>query len=214
MTELATKSSIDWKFQKSKRGPKSMKKLMIAVAVLGLLLVSSYAMADQSADATAHVYVNIDPNIAVTAIDANVQAASLQTGDVSVPITFQVDANTEAVELSAIVTNLYKGDDPSGTEVKPILPSGLGVIIDPANANPINGGSNLAAYSTVGTIVTDKGTFVGLTTQSITFESSQDGHFSQAVEVTPSWGNSDNEKPQGQYSGYVELLAAVVGGIK
>jgi hypothetical protein len=188
-----------------------MKKSIIALAILALLGFAGIAMADPTDNATSHVFLNIVENIAVSAIDANIAAANLQTGEVSLPIRFRVDANTEAVDLSVLVTKLYKGDDPAGTEVTPINPSGTGVIIDPANANEMNGGDGVAEYVGGGNIVTAKGNFVGSMTQEVIFESSQSGHFSQDVVVIPAWSNSDDEKPVGQYSGYVVLYAAVVG---
>lgn len=190
-----------------------MKKFLLAgLVVMVLSLVSiGIASADETASATAHVYMNINPNISVQAIDANVDAGTLQTGDRSVPITFRIDANTEAVKMSTLVTKLYKGDDPRNTEVAPI-PVNLssGVVIQPDNANPLNGGSNVAQFTGQGSVTNSKGTFEGELTEEIIFESSQDGHFSQNVEVTPTWTNSDHEKPMGQYSGYVVLYSAVV----
>ena len=184
---------------------------ILAAVLFALVASTGIAIADPSSSATAHVYMNIDPNISVQAIDANVNAGTLQTGDRSVPITFRIDANTEAVSMSTLVTKLYKGDDPRNTDVSPI-PVNLsdGVVMEPTNANPINGGSNVAQYTGTGSVTNDKGTFDGHLTQQITFESSQNGHFSQNVEITPTWTNEDNEKPQGQYSGYVVLYSAVV----
>lgn len=193
-----------------------MSRGLLAVAVVLLSIVASVgiASADPTANAMAHVYMNIDPNISVQAVDSNISAGTLQTGDRSVPITFRIDANTEAVSMSALVTKLYKGDDPRNTEVTPI-PVNLSakVIMQPDNANPINGGSNEASYIGDGSVTTSKGTFAGSLTEQIIFESSQDGHFSQNVEITPTWTNEDNEKPTGQYSGYVVLYSAVVESI-
>lgn len=188
-----------------------MKKSILLLAAFTFLVVcSSFATADMTDNAASHVFVNIVPNIAVSATDGNVAAQSLQTGEIDVPISFRIDANTEAVDLSVLVTNLYKGNDPAGTEVAPILPSGGGVQIDPDNANEMAGGDGFAEFVTGGSYTNDKGTFEGMQTQEVIFESSQNGHFSQNVEVIPSWSNSDDEKPVGQYSGYVVLYAAVV----
>lgn len=191
------------------------RKLLALSAALFLLVASAgIASADPSASATAHVYITIDPNISVQAIDSNVDAGTLQTGDRSVPITFRIDANTEAVAMSALVTKLYKGDDPKGTEVAPIpVNESAGVIMDADFANPINGGENKADYIGSGNVTNNKGTFQGSLTKQIIFESSQSGHFSQNVEIIPTWTNEDtiagNEKPRGQYSGYVVLYSAV-----
>lgn len=190
-----------------------MKKSVILLTALTIVGLTTIALADPADNATAHVFLNIAPNIAVSAIDANITAAALQTGVREIPITFRVDANTEAVDLSVLVTNLYKGDDPTNSDVAPILPAGNGVLIDPEHANEINGGDGFAEFIAPQSITTEKGTFSGYITQEVIFESSQNGHFSQNVEVIPAWGNEDNEKPQGQYSGYVVLYAAVVDDI-
>lgn len=185
-------------------------KALLVVAALMLCIVPA-VHADPNASATAHVYLTIDPNIGLSAIDSNVNAGTLQTGSIEVPIRFRVDANTEAVSISALITNLYKGDDPTNQDVAPVAPDiDAGVVMDPEHANEIAGGDNIASYDGTGSITNEKGTFNGLTTEKLTFESSQNGHFSQEVEVTPTWENSDDEKPQGEYSGYVKLFAAVV----
>ena len=96
----------------------------------------------------------------------------------------------------------------------PPIPVNLseGVEIDPDNANPINGESQVASYTGTGSYSAGEGTFPGKTTEEIVFESSQNGHFSQDVVVTPTWTNTNDEKPQGEYSGYVVLYGAVVDG--
>ncbi len=190
-----------------------MKKSLLIVAGICLLLfgMASSALADPAASAVAHVYMNVAPNIAVEAVDANVDAGTLQTGERQVPITFRVDANTQAVAMSVLVTQLYKGNDPTNTEVNPVrISTPRGVAIDPDNANEVNGGDGVAMYVGPSSMTNEKGTFEGMETEVLTFESSQNAHFSQNVEVTPTWVNTDNEQPQGQYSGYVVLYAAVL----
>ena len=185
---------------------------VIAIALMGLALVSTGAVADETACAAAKVILNIDPNIGILP-PSTINMGTLQTGDVSADLVFRIDANTEAVSLSALVTDLWKGDDPNGTEVDPIpVNLSAGLEIDPDNANPINGGSQVADYIGTCSYSASEGTFPGKTTEEITFESSQDGHFSQNVTVTPTWTNIDEEKPQGEYSGYVVLYGAVVDG--
>lgn len=185
-----------------------MKKLMVLVLALlcvGALVSGAYA--DPKANAVAHVYLTVNPNIALQALDSNVNIGTLQTGDAKFPIRFRVDANTEAVVLSGLVTKLYKGNDPTGTEVKPIpVNETVGLVIDPANAKEIKGGTGIANY----TGTSNYNGFDGSLTEELTFESSQNGHFSQEVVVTPTWKNDDNEKPQGEYSGFVILYASVV----
>ena len=182
--------------------------LVMSLVAVGMIAVAATAAyADPKGQAIAHVYLEINPNIAVQAIDSNVNLGTLQTGDVSLPIRFRIDANTEAVKISGWVTDLYKGDDPFNKDVAPIVVNlSNGFPIKPTNAHEIAGGNGIASY----TGQTDYLGFNTHTTEELTFESSQNGHFSQDVLVSPSWKNTDPEKPQGEYSGWVILYAGIV----
>jgi hypothetical protein len=171
-----------------------------------------WANADELGSASAHVYININPNISMGSVGL-VDGGTLQTGQAAIDILFRIDANTEAVELSAFVSPLFKGNDPAGTEVAPIpVDLGAGVKMDPTAANEIQGGNGVAPYLGAATNpwIAAEGAFPGFETEALVFESSQDGHFSQDVLVTATWENSDPEKPQGEYSGYVVLYGGVV----
>jgi hypothetical protein len=177
-----------------------------AITILAVVLIAGSAFADTTATATAHVYVVVDQNIAVTVLTPNVDLFSIQTGEFPGTVRFRIDANTEAVGISVAPTYLYKGDDPTNTAVLPILlASDFGALIEPTNANPIAGGSNEAPYE----FTYNYNGFIGLQSIFIIFESSQPGYFSQDVFVTVYWNQPDEEKPQGEYSGYVTLWAAV-----
>jgi hypothetical protein len=173
---------------------------------VGLLLAGS-AFADSTGVATGHVYVNVVSNIAVSVITPNVALGSIQMGLFPGEVTFRIDANQEAVGLSVAATQLYKGDDPTNPTVAPIpLASALGALIEPTNASPFNGGTNTAIFTTP----YDYNGFLGFQSDFIWFESSQPGYFSQPVFVTVAWNQDDPEKPTGQYSGFVTLLATLV----
>lgn len=185
-----------------------MKKLLVLALALVVIGAVSYAYADFADNAVAHVWVKVNPNIAVSAIDEQVNMQTIQSDDITWPITFRIDANTESVGISGLVTKLYKGDDPTGTEVLPIpVNTSAGLRIDPTNANEVADGDGIAAYVGTGSYLG----FAGELSEALTFESSQDGHFSQDVEVSPTWSNTDEEKPQGQYSGFVVLYATIYG---
>jgi hypothetical protein len=172
---------------------------------VGLLLAGT-AFADTTGYAWGHVYVNVVSNVAVSVITPNVPLGSIQTGVFPGEITFRVDANAEQVCLSVAATQLYKGDDPTNPTVTPIaLAQSLGALIEPTNASPMNGGTNVGMYSAP----YDYNGFLGMQTDYICFESSQPGYFSQPVFVTVAWNQDDAEKPQGQYSGFVCLFAAL-----
>jgi len=187
-----------------------MKKLVLLLAV-GLMLtgMAVSVRGDTEGSAAAHVFVNVDPNVGVQASTAIVDAGTVQTGDFSATIDFRVDANLQVVTLYAVASPLYKGDDPTGTEVAPIpLNLSEGIEIDPDNANPLGGGSQVAAF--ISGTTEDIDGFPGVPTEQITFESSQNNHFSQNVRLTVVWNQDDPEKPTGEYSGKVKLWALLL----
>ena len=183
-----------------------MKKVLFILPAL-LLVSGLVAYADMEGSASAHVYVKVDPNVAVGA-EAIVDAGTVQTGDFTATIKFRVDANLQAVYLYAAASPLYKGDDPTNNDVLPIpLELSAGIEIAPTNANPMEGGSNVAGYTSA---AVDIEGFPGITTEMICFESSQNNHFSQDVFVTVVWNQDDPEKPTGEYSGKVKLWALLM----
>jgi len=184
-----------------------MKRLAI-LAVAGCLMLPSLGYAETEGCATATVYATVMPNVAVAANTPIVDAGTVQTGDFTAMIEFQVDANKQEVQLSVCASELWKGDDPTGLEVLPIpLNLSAGVVIAPTNANPVGGGSNVANYVGPGDPIDG---FECQATEAILFESSQNNRFSQPVYVTVTWTQDDNEKPMGQYSGKVRLCAVLL----
>jgi hypothetical protein len=182
-------------------------KLILAVLCLALAPLG-IASADPADDATAHVYVDVDPNIAVAPAAVSVDLGGVQVGPFGGDIRFRVDANTQQCKFYAVVSHLYKGDDCTNTTVPPIFVSvPEGVIMDAENANPTGGHPDVAVY--IGPL--KQGTcFDGYRTEEVTFESSQNNHFSQYFSLRPTWLQDDPEKPMGEYSGFVSLWASVV----
>lgn len=182
--------------------------LMLAVAVP--------AYADLENAASCHVYVNVDPNIGIMPVMPYFDLGHVQTGLFTGIIPFQVDANTEQVRLAAAASHLYKGDvyvPGTPPEVQPIMLNMQsidqllpGITIHAAAGNPIGGASNHLLY----TQQTDVEGFPGWMTGSVVFESAQNNHFSQLVDMAVTWDQSDPEKPMGEYSGAVALFAWVV----
>ena len=187
-----------------------MKKVLAVLFVAALVVVfASPSMADLAGFSKKKVFVNVDPDVSVssgTTGSSPINLGSIQRGLIHGTVSFRVDANREQVALQVLATDLYKGDDPFNTDVAPILLCvGEPVVIRPSNANPINSGSNEA--SAVGPDFIDS--WPATKFESITFESSQNGHFSQAVDVSVCWNQDQVEKPVGQYSGYVKLSALI-----
>ena len=178
-----------------------------AIAIIfGMLSVFAFVLsanADLDSNAKAHVWVDVVPNVAVGVLSSSVDIGDVQTGNFSATIMFRVDANMEDVNLQPVASMLYKGDDPTNQDVAPIpLNTGAGVLIQPTNANPTAGASNIARALEPANI----DGFEGFRFDQINFESSQNGHFSQDVAITVTWLQDDPEKPQGEYSGYVQLF--------
>ena len=165
--------------------------------------------------AEAHVFANVVPNIAVAfAGPANgVFAGDVRFGEFSAQIPFRVDANMQSLCLYVDATPLYKGDvynrDPLVDLVSPI-PLMTTVVISPDFANPLDGADNEAELITPVPAAEISDVPGALRSESICFESGQDGHFSQGVIVTVTWDQDDPEKTQGQYSGVVKLWAIPV----
>ena len=183
---------------------------VLAVAVFACTMAYAQDSGIIAGQAVSHVYLNVNPTIAVQPVDAVLQLGTIGTGEIGLPITFRIDANTEAVAMSAEVTDLYKGNTPS-SEVAPIeVVIDEGVLIEADAANEIAGGDGVPEYISNNDKSTPNGVFQAHQTQLVTFESGQNNHFSQNVYLTPVWGNDDSEKPVGEYSGFVYLYASVV----
>lgn len=185
------------------------------LAVAGLVLASAgIAFADTEHSATCHVFVDVDANIGVMPVDPHFDLGSVQTGTFSGIIPFRVDANTEQVMFSAAATKLYKGDDPDTLWVEPIElfngidendnPPGIDIIAE--HGSPVGSHSTRLVY-TQGYQVDG---FDGRQTESVVYESSQNNHFSQDVDLIVTWDQVDPEKPMGEYSGFVTLFAWIV----
>jgi hypothetical protein len=90
-----------------------MTKVYIASAFLAtafLLLSVPQACADPEDGAGCHVFVNVDPNLAIMAMAPNVDLGSVQTGLIVGTIPFRIDANTERVRIWTAASRLFKGD--------------------------------------------------------------------------------------------------------
>lgn len=181
----------------------------IGIVALGVVLsfaVSMAASGSRSSSGVGKVLVNVEPNVKVDIVE-NPPPIHHQTGDVTVTLTFQVDANQQTVAMFVEASDLYKGDDPSGVGVAPIpLNRAVPAVIEPEHANPVNLASNQASWTGTGSPI---GGFATARSAAILFESSQNNRFSQNVDVSVSWNQNDPEKPQGQYGGRVRLTAVL-----
>lgn len=187
-----------------------MKHLSIAaVLLLTVCVCGAQASTEPMSSATSHVWLTVNPTIGVQAITGSVNLGTLKTGEIYAPVTFRIDANTQFVNMSAIVTNLYKGDDGSSQYSIPVVTS-KAVEVTPDMGHATNPHADELAYVSHGQVSTPNGSFMGHTTEVVTFESSENGHYSMNVDLTPTWNNSDQELPRGEYSGFVTLFSSVV----
>jgi len=184
-----------------------MKQFMIvAIAMLAVVALGMPVFADTAASAVVQVSVNVNPNVSLVSINATVNAGTVQTGTFSAFCQFRVDANSEQVSFQVAASNLYKGDDPTTTIFIP-LDLSVAPLVQPVNGNPLNFASPCLPYTTYTCTVAG---FPATMTSCQTYESSQNGVFSQEVDVTVTWLQSNPEMPTGQYSGVVELLATLL----
>jgi hypothetical protein len=202
----------------------SGRKTTLAVLGLAALLAAGLtapAMADTSAHGEQHVYVIVDSNITIGGLtqengdwvpgpgndSPSVSLGRIQTGMFCGWIRWRVDANTEAVRFCFAASDLWKGDDPVGATVLPIpLYLEGGAEFDIEFGNAALGQSPLRPFVSQSLL----GDFPVWQTDYVTFESSQNGHFSQYVTTHVCWYQDDAEKPTGQYSGVVALWGFVV----
>jgi hypothetical protein len=183
-----------------------MKRNIILMGCAMALALGTNAFADTVGDAVSHVRVTVDPNVAVDVLTATVNAGTVQVGDFSATVGFRVDANTQACKFQVRASNLFKGNDPASTVAPIPLVQTPGVTVNPTNANPTGGGSATLPINLPDGIVNGFPMFRTLFQE---FESSQNNHFSQDVDVELTWNQPDPEKPMGEYSGEVQLLVMV-----
>jgi hypothetical protein len=192
--------------QQPVEGEHNMKRIGFLVCLAAIMGLAAMTYADTNSSSTAHVIISVNPNVAVNTV-ADPAIQQVQSGAIEVVITYLVEANLQECSLFVEASDLFKGDDPTNTDVAPIpLDTTVPAVIDPANANPMNGGSPNAAWVGAGSPI---GQYQTQLSETIEFESSQNNHFSQEVDVTVTWDQNDPEKPTGQYSGMVRLTALV-----
>ena len=174
-------------------------------------LLATPLLADTMGMVIKHVYVDVEPNVSVGAQGSDHHTTSgglgIQTGEFDIVVPFRIDANQEQVGIQIEATPLWKGDDPFNNDVEPIgLCDYDAVEIDPDNANPLQGGDAFPEPVSGGININGS---PSQRFETIIFESSQNGHFSQDLDVTVCWDQRDPELPTGEYSGWVKLTAMI-----
>jgi hypothetical protein len=183
-----------------------VKKLTIlAVALFFIAVAVSPASADTTNSAVASMYVNVVSNVAISSATPLVNLGSIQKGFFPATFVWRIDSNNEAVSFFLEASNLYKGDDPTDTVVKPIrLATAIPVSFTIENGNEMASGDNKGSWTGIGKPI---GIYPTAVTENVAYESSQNGHFSQNLTTVLTYNQSDQEQPMGQYSGKVRLTA-------
>jgi hypothetical protein len=172
------------------------------------VFAAGLAYADPDDSTTMEVFVEVDATMTVAPGAAFADLAKIQVGQIFGYIPFRVDANTQTCMFRGAASHLYKGDDPVAPEVMPIpVSEPEGISFTCPDANPTGGADNNAPYVGFFTLM---GTYPGLQSDWIEFESSQNNHFSQDIIMEVTWIQSDPEKPMGEYSGFVEFEGMIV----
>jgi hypothetical protein len=184
-----------------------MKNLALGALTLAIGLYGSAANADLLASSSSHVFVDVTANIAIAPPLGDVDLGD-QMNDFTGAAVFTVDANSQDVYLTCGASNLYKGNDPLGTEVKSLAVNlSAGCRVNPANGNRMAGLDNTLAFQSGEEEIIDG--FPVAKSEQGHYESSQNGHFSQDVTIIVDW-DIPLEQPQGEYSGIVALWGAIL----
>ena len=186
-----------------------MKKL--AILTIALLVVPGLALAQAQTIGSHEVKVEakVVPNIAVSGpVDYQFlgELAAGDAGGITALVPFRVHANTEAVKLQVLATDLYKGNDPNSAFIIPLTDDAPVVVSTECEA--IGQADNSLPWDPAVPYQSHGQT--GKATEVIIFESGQGGTFSIDFDVQLGWQNDDPELPQGYYTGYVKLVAEVV----
>lgn len=171
---------------------------LMLFGLLGMQNAVAYGASQEIA--LAHVNCTVEPTVTIASY-ASGEDLTVGSAIVSGTYTFRIDANVDHLNIMVSASNLYKAGDVN-SEVLPILvykPAGIAVY-------PSQGAGAVLPYDSSHSI----NGFPAEKTAMRIFESSQNGRFSQDVDVKVSWDQNDPRKPQGHYIGFVHLFAMVL----
>ncbi|NNL57268.1 MAG: hypothetical protein HKO71_05920 [Pseudomonadales bacterium] len=143
----------------------------------------------------------------------NEDLGDVMVGYIYGSVTFNVHANSQAIELACAATELFKGNVPVDGGYDQYTPhddqiplyEGYGCQIDVPYGNPMNGASNVAYFDGSKDM---HGDWEFFRTNSIVFENNHPEP-TQDITLSVKWYQADPEKRQGQYSGFVKLIAMI-----
>lgn len=185
---------------------------MVLALIAGAAYLSAPALADETNSAAAHVIVNVVPNVAVTANTPQVVVNSIQSAEFNVAVQFQVQANTQVLDLSVQASNLFKHDDTTSPYVIPLKSGTETVSATIASGSPLGGANNKLSFTgpAASPISVIGHSYPAMTTATKRYGSGQGEFWNQAVDVTVAYDQSSQTLPTGEYSGAIQLTALVV----
>ncbi len=148
----------------------------------------------------------VPASIAMAPVQPLWDLSTILNGSFSAVITWRVEANVQSIQMMVEASDLFKGDDPSNTEIAPILlDSSRPVEITAERANGVNG-ANRAVWIGAGTSINN---FPTTRTETVTYVSSQVGIFSQLVTTRIYYNQQESIKPMGQYGARVKITTLI-----
>ena len=181
----------------------------LAIAAVALMLAGGVVSAANpilTGEAEAKVRVTVVANIAVGVLTPQVDVGQIAFGEFTAKVTFRIDANVEEVKIKIIATDLYKGDSASSPWKIPVKTgTDTGALVEPQMGNAMGGHSNLLLWVALDALHG----MVAHVSEEVAFESGQNAHFSQPVDVTITYDQNYAELPKGEYSGFVKLVATI-----
>lgn len=190
-----------------------MKYLTVCLALLAAAaFVASPATADETNSAAAHVIVNVAPNVAINANTPQVVVSAIQSEEFEVEVRFQVQANTQVLDLSVQASNLYKHDDTSSPYQIPLKSGSETVEVVIASGSPLGGANNLLTFTgpAASPISVNGRSYPAMSTGLKRYGSGQGEFWNQETTVTVAYDQANETLPTGEYSGGIQLTAVVV----
>ena len=170
-----------------------------------LITLTSPNYAEEIGSAVTTAALQLETAIAVQAQLSTVNETHCGSGPIEITANFNVEANTNLVNMFVETTPFYLNGETSNPEVDPIpLDESLGVEILPNSATLIQG-TNPASYIGDGDPVDG---YPSRKTDTLSFQSS-DTMFSNSVAVTVTWDQGDPVKAAGQYFAKIKLTCLV-----
>jgi len=193
------------------KSPIAIKLGAVLAACAGAMLAQAdaFGVEEQGATDALEMKQPVQPSVTVTTVSTKVHSEEFTNGQYRAVFTFWVDANVNELNLSCIVSDLWLGNKPGASGVKPIpLKVNNGCLVEASEGRVASGDKSAILSFKSGRLVTEE-QVPAHKTKYKTFASNRGGHFKQDVHVLLTWRQDEPLKPVGKYSGVVKLLAEI-----